>query len=79
MSFLQLNPLHTIPTLQDGDFVLFDSHAINNYLVDKYGKSDSLYPKNLEKRAIVEQRQHFDCGILFPRMGSIVVCIQVKI
>lgn len=70
---LQKNPLHTVPTLEDGDFYLFDSHAINSYLVSKYGKTDSLYPKDLQKRAIVDQRLHFDSGILFPRMGAIVV------
>ncbi|CAG9767479.1 unnamed protein product [Ceutorhynchus assimilis] len=70
--FLKKNPLHTIPTLEDGDFTLFDSHAINAYLVTKYGKNDSLYPKDLQKRAIVDQRLHFDSGVVFPRMGAIV-------
>ncbi|XP_030753906.1 glutathione S-transferase 1-like [Sitophilus oryzae] len=73
--FLKKNPLHTVPTLEDGNFVLFDSHAINAYLVGKYGKNDSLYPKDLQKRAIVDQRLHFDSGILFPRMGAIVGAI----
>lgn len=66
-----------MPTLEDGDFYLFDSHAINAYLVSKYGKTDSLYPKELQKRAIVDQRLHFDSGILFPRMGAIVVSIPI--
>nr|WCC58237.1 glutathione S-transferase [Pharsalia antennata] len=66
--FLKLNPLHTIPTIQDGDFVIWDSHVINAYLVDKYGKDDSLYPKDLQKRAVVNQRLYFECGILFPRL-----------
>ncbi|KAF7265329.1 hypothetical protein GWI33_021312 [Rhynchophorus ferrugineus] len=70
--FLKKNPLHTLPTLEDGDFVIFDSHAINAYLVGKYGKNDSLYPKDLQKRAVVDQRLHFDSGVLFPRMGAIV-------
>nr|AVT42186.1 glutathione S-transferase e2 [Lissorhoptrus oryzophilus] len=70
--FLKKNPLHTVPTLEDGDFHLFDSHAINSYLVGKYGKIDSLYPKDLQKRAIVDQRLHFDSGVLFPRVSAIV-------
>lgn len=73
--FLKRNPLHTVPTLEDGDFAIFDSHAINAYLVGKYGKNDSLYPKDLQKRAIVDQRLHFDSGVLFPRMGAIVGAI----
>lgn len=69
--FLELNPLHTIPTIRDGDFVIWDSHAINAYLVDKYAKDDSLYPRDLEKRAVVNQRLFFDCGILFPRVVAV--------
>lgn len=71
--FLQLNPQHTVPTLKDGDFAIWDSHAISAYLVDKYGKDDSLYPKDLQKRAVVDQRLHFDSGVVFPRLSAIVV------
>jgi hypothetical protein len=49
------------------------SHAINAYLVNKYAKDDSLYPKDPQKRAIVDQRLHFDSGVLFPRMRDITV------
>nr|WCC58234.1 glutathione S-transferase [Pharsalia antennata] len=73
--FLEINPLHTVPTIEDGDFAIWDSHAINSYLVDKYGKDDSLYPKDLQKRAVVNQRMYFDTGILFPRFGAIIVLI----
>ncbi|KAJ8954079.1 hypothetical protein NQ318_004384 [Aromia moschata] len=73
--FLRLNPMHTVPTLEDGDFAIWDSHAINAYLTEKYGKDDALYPKDLQKRAVVNQRMYFDCGILFPRLLAIVVPI----
>ncbi|CAG4959508.1 unnamed protein product [Colias eurytheme] len=66
--FLKLNPQHTIPVLKDDDFVLSDSHAIAGYLVSKYAKDDSLYPKEPKLRAIVDQRLHFDSGILFPAL-----------
>jgi glutathione S-transferase len=46
------------------------SHAILGYLVNQYGKNDSLYPKDPKKRALVDQRLHFDTGVLFPRMVS---------
>lgn len=68
-----MNSQHTVPTLQDGDFSVWDSHAINAYLVTKYGKNDSLYPKDPEKRAVVDQRLHFDSSVLFPRLAAIVV------
>ncbi|XP_016958516.3 glutathione S-transferase 1-like [Drosophila biarmipes] len=62
--FLKINPLHTVPVLDDDGFVLIDSHAINSYLVGKYGKDDSLYPKDLKKRAIVDQRLHYDSSVV---------------
>lgn len=48
--------------------VIYDSHAICAYLVDKYGKNDSLYPKDLVRRARVNARLHFDSGFLFARL-----------
>ncbi|KAJ8924954.1 hypothetical protein NQ315_001119 [Exocentrus adspersus] len=69
--FLKINPLHTVPTLQDGDFSICDSHVITAYLVGKYGKDDSLYPKDLQRRAVVDQRMYFEAGILFNRLRAV--------
>uniref|UniRef100_A0A1A9VHV3 Glutathione S-transferase 1-like n=1 Tax=Glossina austeni TaxID=7395 RepID=A0A1A9VHV3_GLOAU len=60
------NPQHTVPTLEDDGHIIWDSHAIMTYLVNKYGKeNDSLYPKDLLKRAIVDQRLHLESGVIF--------------
>lgn len=66
----QLNPQHTIPTLVDGDLSLWESRAIIAYLVEKYGKTDSLYPKDPTKRAVVNQRMYFDMGTLYDRFAT---------
>lgn len=42
------------------------------YLVDKYAKDDSLYPKDLQARALVNARLNFDCGTLWPKIVSFV-------
>lgn len=63
--YLKKNPQHTVPLLEDGEATIWDSHAIMAYLVSKYGKDDSLYPRDLLKRAVVDQRLHFDSGVLF--------------
>lgn len=70
--FVKLNPQHTIPTIQDNDFVLWDSHAIATYLVDKYGVNDSLYPKSFQLRSTVCQRLIFDASVLFASLKRIV-------
>ncbi|KAI7815112.1 glutathione S-transferase [Rhyzopertha dominica] len=71
--FLKMNPQHTVPTLDDDGYYLWDSHAINAYLVNKYGKDDSLYPKDPQKRGTVDQRLHFNNGVLYPRLLSILM------
>lgn len=43
--FEAINPTGTVPTFVDNDTKIFDSSAISIYLVEKYGKNDSLYPK----------------------------------
>ncbi|EDW85740.1 uncharacterized protein Dwil_GK22984 [Drosophila willistoni] len=69
--FLKMNPQHTVPTLDDDGFYVYDSHAINSYLVSKYGKTDSLYPKDLQARAIVDQRLHYDSSVVGTKLRAI--------
>lgn len=68
--FIKLNPQHTIPTLNDNGFSIWESRAILGYLVEQYGKDDSLYPKDAKKRAVVNQRLYFDMGVLYQRFAE---------
>lgn len=74
--FVKKNPQHTVPVLEieEGKYI-WDSHAINCYLVSRYAKNDTLYPKEFYLRAIVDQRLHFDSGVLFPCSKRINVSI----
>ena len=72
--FLKMNPQHTVPVLDDNGDILWDSHAIIIYLVEKYAKDDSLYPKeDILKKAKINALLHFDSGVLFSRLRFAVV------
>lgn len=71
-----MNPQHSVPTLEDDDFILWDSHAIAGYLVNKYSQDDALYPQDPNLRAVVDQRLHFNGGTLQPRVGAVIVSIK---
>jgi len=54
--FVALNPRHRVPVIVDGDFVLFESNAIMEYLEDAYPASGArLYPGDARTRALVRR------------------------
>lgn len=71
--FLKLNPLHQVPVLVDGDFVLTESRAILAYLINKFQPASSLYPTEPRSRAIVDQRLYYDATVVFESSASIIV------
>nr|ANS56590.1 glutathione S-transferase epsilon1 [Micromelalopha troglodyta] len=76
--FLKLNPMGTIPTLQDGDFIISESHAIIQYLLLKYGtkeQQEQLYPSDLRTRALINQYLFFDTGVFYARRKNVVAPI----
>ena len=51
------------------------SRVICCYLVNKYGKDDSLYPNDPRKRALVDRALYFDMNILYLRSTQYMVSI----
>jgi len=68
--FIKMNPQHTVPTVNDNGFSLWESRSIMTYFANQYGKDDSLYPKDAKKRAMVDQRMYFDLGTLYARFAD---------
>lgn len=75
--FLKINPLHTVPTLVVDGKAICDSHAIITFLVSKYARDDSLYPKDLFQKALVDQRLFFNCSVVSSASDAITVSIAV--
>ena len=53
-AYLGLNPNGKVPTLVDGDVVIWESNTILRYLATKHGAT-ALYPTDLAQRSQVER------------------------
>ncbi|KAL9693343.1 hypothetical protein quinque_012628 [Culex quinquefasciatus] len=62
--FVAINPQHCVPTLVDGDVVLWEANAIMVYLAEKYLIPEPGYPTDPVRRALMLQRMFFDVGTL---------------
>jgi glutathione S-transferase len=65
--YLHLNPSGTIPTVIDGDFVIWESNTVCRYLANKYGATD-LYPPDTRDRALCERWMDWTLGSLHPAL-----------
>lgn len=69
-AFLKINPQHSIPTIDDNGFALWETRPILTYLIEKYAADDALYPRDPQRRAVVNQRLYFDMGTLNKAFGD---------
>src|SRR6201999_1105291 len=53
--YLAMNPNGRVPTLVDGDFVLWESNSIMRYLCLAYGKGTPICPDAPKRRAGVDR------------------------
>lgn len=65
-AYLAVNPTGRIPTLVDGDFVLWESNAIMRYLMLAYGRTTTLYPGEPAVRAGIERWLDWTLSTLQP-------------
>lgn len=71
--FLKLNPVHQVPVLVDGDFVVSESRAILAYIVNSKKPGNPLYPVNSKVRARIDQLLYFDATVLFTQNAMAIV------
>lgn len=67
--YIKLNPNQKIPTLVDGDFVLWESNAIMQYLATKKPEA-GLLPKDERGRADVLRWQFWNLAHFAPAAGT---------
>jgi glutathione S-transferase len=53
--YLGMNPNGRVPTLVDGDFVLWESNSIMRYLCLAHGGGSPIYPQEPKRRAAVDR------------------------
>lgn len=70
-AFLALNPYGRVPTLQDDDFVLYESAAILNYLEARFPEP-ALVPADLRGRATVDMHMRL-CDLQLARQTSTII------
>jgi glutathione S-transferase len=64
--YLAMNPNGRVPTLVDGDYVLWESNSIMRYLNLAYGKGLAIYPQSPQARAAVDRWLDWTLSTLQP-------------
>jgi glutathione S-transferase len=66
LDYLAMNPMGKVPTLVDGDFILWESNSILRYLAMQYGGSSPLYPADPKARASIDRWLDWSLSTLQP-------------
>ena len=68
--FALMNPNRLVPTVRDGELVLWESNTIMRYLANRYG-GEALYPSEAGARALVERWMDWQLSTLAPAIGPV--------
>lgn len=71
--YLAKHPMGRVPALEDGEILLFESGAIIQYLVARYGNGRLHPPVDTPEFALYLQWLHYAEGMIMPPMNAIVV------
>lgn len=67
--YLKMNPNGAVPLLSDGDFQLWESNAIMQYLCEKEGNTD-LFPQDLKTRSDISRWTYWSAYHFGPATGT---------
>ena len=70
-AFLRVNPCGSLPAIEDGDVAMFESGAIVEYVLERYGNGRLAPPVGSPARARYLQWLHFGEASLLPPLGDI--------
>jgi glutathione S-transferase len=76
--YMMLNPNGTVPTLVDGDLVLYESAAICQYLADKFPDKKLAPPAGTPSRGLYYQWIHYAMSGIEPPAVTIFVHTMIK-
>ncbi len=68
--YLEKNPNGLVPTLEDGDFVLWESNSIMRYIAETYG-GEAWFPTDGQRRALANQWMDWSLSAMHPPMTAI--------
>jgi glutathione S-transferase len=69
--FAQRSPFGKVPALEDGDLAMFESGAILEYIIERYGQGRLAPAPGTPLRGVFLQWVHFAEATAFPPLGNI--------
>jgi glutathione S-transferase len=62
--YLAKNPNGLVPTIEDGDFILWESNAVCRYLAAKYAPGSTIWPDDLQTRAEADKWMDWQLSVV---------------
>jgi glutathione S-transferase len=69
--YLKLNPNGLVPTVIDGDLVMWESNTVCRYLCNTHPNGESLYPRDPAARTHVERWMDWQLSVIGGPMGTL--------
>ena len=70
LEYLQLNPNGLVPTVKDGDLIMWESSTVCRYLASTHN-GERLYPRDPAARTHVERWMDWQLAVVGPPMGHL--------